>query len=72
MRGVFKVYDEPESPDEGACLRCMLIRNGHTRGVLKMYDESESSNEGAYLGYVMNLPRTCIMMNRNRQMRGRV
>ena len=47
------MYDEPESPDEVACLRCMF----------KMYDEPESPDEVACL--------RCIM-NRNRQMRGRV
>ena len=36
---MFKIYYEPESPNEGACLR---------------YDEPESPNEGACLRYVMN------------------
>ena len=34
------MYDEPESPNEGACLRCMINRNRHMRG--------------PYLRYMMN------------------
>ena len=65
MRG--KIYDEPESPNEGACLRYM------------MKDEAEARNEGACLTkYMMSRNRqmrgACLryMMIRNRQMRGRV
>ena len=29
---MFKIYDEPESPHERACLRCMMNRNCHMRG----------------------------------------
>ena len=29
---MFKIYDEPESPNEGACLRCMMNRNRHMTG----------------------------------------
>ena len=29
---VFKVYDEPESRDEGACLKCLMNRNREIRG----------------------------------------
>ena len=54
---MFKIYEEPESPHEGGCLRYMINR----KGVLKMYDEPESPNEGACLKLVMN---------RDRQMRG--
>ena len=27
-----KIYEEPESPHEGACLSCVMNRNGHMRG----------------------------------------
>ena len=30
--GVFKMYDEPESPNEGVCLTCMMNRGRQTRG----------------------------------------
>ena len=37
---MFKIYDEPESPHERACLRCMMNRNRRMRG--------------PYLRYMMN------------------
>ena len=39
------VCDQPESPNEGECLRYMLNRNRHMRGgVLQTYDEPQSPN----------------------------
>ena len=32
MRSVLKMYDEPESPQEGACLRYMMNPNRHMKG----------------------------------------
>ena len=32
MRGVFEIYDEPETPKEKACLRYMVNRNRQKRG----------------------------------------
>ena len=29
---MFKIYDEPESPNEGACLRCMMNRHRQMTG----------------------------------------
>ena len=40
MRGVFKIYDEPESPIAGACSRYVMNRS--------------RQNEGACLRYVIN------------------
>ena len=65
---VFKMYDdwnrqgglyddEPEWPNEGACLRDMINRTG----LRKIYDEPESPNDGGCSKSVMN---------RNRRMRG--
>ena len=51
---MFKIYDEPETPNHGACLRYMMNR------AFNIYDESKSPHEGACLRYVMN---------RNHQMR---
>ena len=42
---MFKIHDEPEWPNEGACLRCMINRDG----LLKIYGEPESPHEGACL-----------------------
>ena len=49
--GVFKIYDEAESQNEGG-----LNRNGHMtgrvqdgRGMFMIYDEPESPHEGACL-----------------------
>ena len=63
MRGVFKIYDEPESPNEGACLRYMMKRNRQITGQFTIYDEPKSPNEGARL--------RCLM-KRNRQVREHV
>ena len=30
--GVVNMCDEPESPNEGACFRCMIYRNRQIRG----------------------------------------
>ena len=56
---MLKVYDEPESPQEGACLRCMANLDRQMRGIdepksphggrgesLKKCDEPESPHEG--------------------------
>ena len=29
---MFRMYDDPESPNEGSCLGCMLNRNRQMRG----------------------------------------
>ena len=75
MRGVCKIYDEPESLNEGARLRDMMTRNRQMRGVFKVDVEPQSLNEGgarktcdepdqpneeACLRYMMN--RTCKMI----------
>ena len=46
MRGVTKICDEPEPPNEGACLRCVMNLDRQTglaqwgeRGVFKICDE---------------------------------
>ena len=59
---MFKIYDEPLAPKEGACLRYMLNRDRRMRarvkdiwrsgiaelgGVFKIYDEPLSPKEGA-------------------------
>ena len=46
---MFKIHDEPEWPNEGACLGCMINRDG----LLKIYDEPESPHEGACLKFKM-------------------
>ena len=43
---MLKIYDEPESPHERACLRCMMKLDRQMRGMLKKYDEPVSPNEG--------------------------
>ena len=45
------IYDEPESPNEGACSRHMM------RGVFTIYDEPRSPHEATCLGYMMSLNR---------------
>ena len=50
---MFKINDEPESPDERAWLRSMINRNRQMRGTLKMYDELESTNYLACLRYML-------------------
>ena len=77
-RGLFKMCDEPESPNEGAPLR-YVIHMMNRGGVFKIYDydEPEAQIEGACLRHMMSgisNARACLryMMNRNCQMRGRV
>ena len=46
---MFKTYDEPPSPSEGAWLRCMMNHHRQMRGHVDqftMYDEPISPNEG--------------------------
>ena len=50
---MFKDLDEPESPNEGVGLRCMLKRNRQLR--VNIFVGSQTPNEGACLGYMMNL-----------------
>ncbi len=61
-RGMFKTCDEPETPSQQACSRCMMNQIRETGG-LKTRDEPESLSEGACLRY---------MRNRNGRMGGRV
>ena len=65
---VFKIYDEPESQHEGACLRyimmgqnrhmtCvrnMMSRSRQMRGMFKTYDALESRHDLACLRYMLN------------------
>ena len=46
---MLKIYGEPESPHEGARLRCMVnqIAKWGGGGMFNMCDEPESPNEGA-------------------------
>ena len=60
---MFKINDEPESPDEGACLTEFLMNPNRQRSVFQIFDEPETPNYGACLRF---------MMNPNRQMSGRV
>ena len=41
---MIKIYDEPETPHEGACKICNGLQ---MRGEVEIYAESEASNEGA-------------------------
>ena len=50
--GEFQLYVDPESPNERACLGCVLKRNRQMRGVCKIYDEPEPPNEGASFRYI--------------------
>ena len=43
MRGLFKIYDEPESPNEGVCLGYRMNRNRQRRG--RVYDMYESESQ---------------------------
>ena len=45
------MHDEPESPNEGACSRCMMNRNRQTTGQFKIYDDPEPPNEGRVSGF---------------------
>ena len=40
---MFKTYDEPESPNEGACLRYMRNRNRQMRGCVEDKHDSEEA-----------------------------
>ena len=60
IKAVFNMYDEPESPNEQACLR---YERDRSRQMRVCFEEPESSNKGACLSY---------MMKRCRHMRGRV
>ena len=46
--GVFKIYDDSESPNEGACLQYALNDDSESpnEGAFKPYDEPESPNGG--------------------------
>ena len=48
----FKICDEPDSPNERACLRYVMTRNRQMRG-----RDPESPNEGACLRYMMTRKR---------------
>ena len=70
------MYDEPESSEEGACLRYMLNPSRQMKGSVETYEEPESPNEGACVRYIMNPNRqmgACFrwMFNRHRQRRVR-
>ena len=63
---MFKIYDESQTPNEGACLSYMMNRNrqmrkrgymmdpNRQRRVFKIYDDSESPTEGACSRHVMS------------------
>ena len=55
---MFKIYDESESRNEGACLRLDKIYDEPESltkgGLFKMYEEPESPNEGACLRKLMH------------------
>ena len=61
---MFKIFLEPESPNEGPCLRSMLNRNRRSpmQGRV-LCAEPKSPNDGPCLTYILS---------RNRQRRGRV
>ena len=40
---MFKIEDEPEPPNEGACLRCLMNGNRHMRGPYLRYMMSRNS-----------------------------
>ena len=61
---MFNIYDASLSPNEGTCLRYIMIRCRQMGGgVFTIYDEPESPNWAACL---------ICTMNRYCQMRGRV
>ena len=55
-RGVFKIYDELEPPNRGACLRYMMNPTGLARiaglgqwgGVFKVYDSRNRQMRGVF------------------------
>ena len=59
---MFKIYAEPESPNEGACLRSMMNPNRQTREKCLTY----MMNRNRYCKWHVSL--ITYMMNRNRQM----
>ena len=83
---MLKIYDEPESTNEGTSLRHTTTGIAKGGGASKLYDEPEWPNEGARLRYMIHRegglkiyeePESPneeawlkSMMNRNRQMRG--
>ena len=38
---MFEIDDEPELPQDGAHLRCMMTHNRQVRGVFMIYDEAK-------------------------------
>ena len=44
---MFKISDEPELPNEGACLRYIMNPDRQMRGVFKVYDQPEPPNDRA-------------------------
>ena len=58
--GAFKIYEEPELPNEGACVRYIMNRRHQMRRrvvdiyIYIYYEEPDSSNAGACLRYMMN------------------
>ena len=78
---MLKIYDEAESRNKVAGLRCMMNRNCQMRGRVKIYGDPESPTvkHEARLRYMMSRNRQLKRvfeiyeeMNRSRQMRGRV
>ena len=78
---MFKIYDEPLSPNDGACLTCVMSRCWQMRGACLRQDEPESPNDGACLAASMLYEErlspnegACFryVVNCYRQMRGRV
>ena len=58
---MFERFDEPESPDEGTCIRYLMDRhcpirwNRPVRGEFKIYVEPESPNgRGVFIRSVVN------------------
>ena len=37
--GLFKIYDEPLTPNEEACFQCMMNRNHQIKGMFKIHVE---------------------------------
>ena len=52
-RGVFKIQDDPELPNKGACFRFMVNGNYQIRRVLQIYG-SRYQMRGACLRYRMS------------------
>ena len=62
--GVFRIYDEPLSPKEGACSRYMVNGYRQIRGVFKIYMLNRKRQKRG--------PCSRYLVNRKRQKRGRV